>query len=55
MTENTLGTFYDKEQGKTYEVNEGDVTVAEGYSTLNASKQKFISFENPVGAENFRI
>ena len=53
MTENTLGTFYDKEQGKTYEVNEGNVTVAEGYSTLNASKQKFISFAKPVGAENF--
>lgn len=54
MTENTLGTFYDKEQGKTYEVNEGDVTVSEGYSSLNANKQqKFITFENPVGAENF--
>ena len=54
MTENTLGTFYDKEQGKTYEVNEGNVTVSEGYSSLNANKQqKFITFENPVGAENF--
>lgn len=53
MTENILGTFFTKEEGRAYECNEGDITVAEGYSCLNGAKQKFLNFEDPITAECF--
>lgn len=53
MTENIIGTFFDKEEGRAYEVNEGNVSVDTGYSTINGAKQKFFKFANPIGAENF--
>lgn len=52
-TGNMIGTFFEKEEGRTYVVNEGNVTVTTGYSSLNGNKQKFFNFQNPVGAEDF--
>ena len=53
MTENIIGTFFEKAEGRAYEVNEGNVSVDTGYSTINGAKQKFFKFANPIGAENF--
>ena len=53
MTDNIIGTFFKKEEGRAYEVNEGNVSVDTGYSTINGAKQKFFKFANPIGAENF--
>lgn len=53
MTDNIIGTFFKKEEGRAYEVNEGNVSVASGYSTINGAKQDFFYFANPIGAENF--
>ena len=52
-TGNVIGTFFEKEEGRTYEVNEGNVSIDTGYSTINGAKQKFFKFQYPVGAENF--
>lgn len=53
MSDYILGTFFDKSEGRSYEVDEGDVTVSEGLSCLNGNKQKFFTFENPVESECF--
>lgn len=52
-TGNTLATFFDKADGKSYFCKEGKLTIASGYSTLNAAKQNFIQLANPVVPENF--
>lgn len=53
MTNNTIGTFFEKEEGRTYEVNEGNISVDTGYSTINGAKQTFFKFAAPVGPESF--
>jgi len=53
MTENIIGTFFSKDEGRAYEVNEGNVSVSTGHSCINGIKQKFFAFANPIGAENF--
>ena len=53
MTNNVMGTFFPKEEGFTYEVNEGNVSINEGYSVLNRSRQKYLTFANPVYEECF--
>ena len=53
MTNNTIGTFFEKAEGRTYELNEGNISVDTGYSTINGAKQKFFKFQYPIGAENF--
>lgn len=53
MTDNVMGTFFPKEEGFTYEVNEGNVLINEGYSVLNRSRQKFLSFAKQVNEECF--
>lgn len=53
MTNNTIGTFFEKPEGRTYELNEGNISVDTGYSTINGAKQKFFKFASPVEAENF--
>ena len=52
-TGNVIGTFFEKEEGRTYECNEGDISVSTGYSCINGAKQKFFNFEAPIGAECF--
>lgn len=52
-TDNIIGTFFEKAEGRAYELNEGDVSIDTGYSTINGAKQSFFKFENPVEAENF--
>ena len=52
-TGNIIGTFFEKEEGRTYECSEGDITVADGYSCINGAKQKFFNFEAPIKAECF--
>ena len=53
MTENVIGTFFEKHEGRAYEVNEGNISVSTGHSCINGAKQKFFSFENPIDAECF--
>lgn len=52
-TGNVIGTFFEKAEGRTYEVNEGNVSIDTGYSTINGAKQKFFKFQYPIEAENF--
>jgi hypothetical protein len=52
-TGNTLATFFDKADGKSYFCKEGDLTIDSGYSTLNAAKQNYIKLANPIVPENF--
>lgn len=53
MTNNVMGTFFPKEEAFTYEVNEGNVSINTGYSVLNRSRDKFLTFANPVHEECF--
>lgn len=53
MTNNKIGTFFEKEEGRTYELNEGNISVTTGFSCINGAKQNFFNFVAPVGAENF--
>jgi len=43
-TGNVIGTFFEKEEGRTYVCNEGNISVDTGYSTINGAKQKFFKF-----------
>ena len=52
-TGNIIGTFFEKAEGRTYECNEGDISVDSGYSCINGAKQKFFKFEAPITAECF--
>lgn len=52
-TNNVIGTFFEKEDGRTYECSEGDISVSTGYSCINGAKQKFLNFEAPITAECF--
>ena len=52
-TGNVLGTFFEKEEGRTYVCNEGNISVDTGYSTINGAKQKFFKFASPILAESF--
>ena len=52
-TGNTLATFFDKADGKSYFCKEGNLTIGSGYSTLNAAKQDFIQLVSPIVPENF--
>jgi hypothetical protein len=52
-TDNIIGTFFEKSEGRAYELNEGNVSIDTGYSTINGAKQTFFKFANPVEAENF--
>ena len=52
-TGNIIGTFFEKEEGRTYECNEGDISVDSGYSCINGAKQQFFKFEAPILAESF--
>ena len=38
-TGNIIGTFFEKAEGRTYECNEGDISVDSGYSCINGAKQ----------------
>ena len=53
MTDNVIGTFFEKAEGRTYEVNEGNVSIDTGYSTINGAEQKFFKFQYPIKQENF--
>ena len=53
MTDNVIGTFFEKSEGRTYEVNEGNVSIDTGYSTINGAEQKFFKFQYPIKQENF--
>lgn len=52
-TQNIIGTFFEKAEGRAYELNEGNVSIDVGYSTINGAKQTFFKFAKPVEAENF--
>ena len=52
-TGNVIGTFFEKEEGRTYECNEGNISVDNGYSCINGAKQKFFKFASPILAESF--
>ena len=52
-TNNIIGTFFEKAEGRTYECNEGAITVDNGYSCINGAKQKFFKFASPILAESF--
>lgn len=52
-TGNIIGTFFGKEDGKTYYCKEGALTVQTGYSTLNAARQDFLQLADEIKAENF--
>ena len=52
-TQNIIGTFFEKAEGRAYELNEGNVSIDTGYSTINGAKQTFFKFAKPVEAENF--
>ena len=41
-TGNVIGTFFEKEEGRTYVCNEGNISVDTGYSTINGATQKFL-------------
>lgn len=48
-----LGTFFEKEQGKTYICNEGNYTVATGISTISGKTEVYGTFATPIKAEGF--
>ena len=50
-TGNIIGTFFEKEEGRTYECNEGDISVDSGYSCINGAKQQFSSLK-PLSLQN---
>lgn len=50
-----IGTFYSKEEMKTYDVEEGAVTITKGLSRPHGDPVEVATFENQVDEENFLI
>lgn len=55
MTESRIATFFTKEDGRAFEVNEGTATEEVGYSLLNGNEQKYMKFANPCKAESLLV
>jgi hypothetical protein len=50
-----IGTFYNKEEMKTYEVEEGEITVIKALSRPHGDPVVVVIFESQVDEENFLI
>lgn len=48
-----IGTFYEKDEMKTFDVEEGNITVTKGINVINGQIVLVANFENEVNEENF--
>jgi len=53
IARNELGNFFDKAEGKTYVLNEGNFTVDDGISTVTGKREVYGKFANEIRPLNF--